>query len=175
MALQSRVTKLEFLLMISIQYQADKQWEYRKISIIGGLLVDPMSNSPSWHHKNCVAYGEKNYLKDLWKDQQGLYVDNHTEKLRTLFPWNTNYDEVLTRKTLANLHSAHRKAPMKNSWRGHRIVSSNNTPLKFTLSLGHPCLLTLTLIYFEFLLALKQVLLNSDWSLIIMVWGSKSA
>ena len=37
----SRVTKTEFLLTISTQYQADKWWELRKISV-RGLLVDPI-------------------------------------------------------------------------------------------------------------------------------------
>ena len=37
----SRVTKTEFLLTISTQYQADKWWESRKISV-RGLLVDPI-------------------------------------------------------------------------------------------------------------------------------------
>ena len=37
----SGVTKTEFLLTISTQYQADKWWELRKISV-RGLLVDPI-------------------------------------------------------------------------------------------------------------------------------------
>ena len=36
----SGVTKTEFLLTISTQYQADKWWELRKI-LVRGLLVDP--------------------------------------------------------------------------------------------------------------------------------------
>ena len=37
----SGVTKTEFLLTISTQYQADKWWELRKI-LVRGLLVDPI-------------------------------------------------------------------------------------------------------------------------------------
>ena len=40
------VTKREFLLTISIEYQANKWWEQRKISITG-LLVDPVPNAPN--------------------------------------------------------------------------------------------------------------------------------
>ena len=39
-------TETEFLITISIKYQADKWWEKRKISI-RGLLVDPIPNSPN--------------------------------------------------------------------------------------------------------------------------------
>ena len=48
------VTKSEFLLTISIQYQADKWWEYRKMSV-WELWVDPIPNSPNWHQKNCMG------------------------------------------------------------------------------------------------------------------------
>ena len=43
----------KFLLTISIQYQAEKQWQWRKLSI-WGLLVDPVQNSPNKYHKNCM-------------------------------------------------------------------------------------------------------------------------
>ena len=58
------VTKTEFLLTISIQYQADEWWEYRQI-LIWGLLVDPIPNSLNQHHKNCVADSKENYWWDL--------------------------------------------------------------------------------------------------------------
>ena len=32
----------------------------KKISIMG-LLVDPIPNSPKWHHKNCMAESKENY------------------------------------------------------------------------------------------------------------------
>ena len=38
------MTKTDFLLTISIQYQADRIWEWREISITG-FLVDPIPNS----------------------------------------------------------------------------------------------------------------------------------
>ena len=40
------VTKTEFLLTISIQYQVDRWWELRKI-LFRGLLVDPIPDSPN--------------------------------------------------------------------------------------------------------------------------------
>ena len=40
------MTKTEFLPTISLQYQAGKQWESRKISSME-LLIDPIPNSPT--------------------------------------------------------------------------------------------------------------------------------
>ena len=48
------MTKTEFLLTISKQYQEHKWWELRKISIIG-LLIDPVPNSPNKYDDNCLA------------------------------------------------------------------------------------------------------------------------
>ena len=36
----------------------------KKISI-SGLLVDPISNSPDWHHENCMVDSKENYYWDL--------------------------------------------------------------------------------------------------------------
>ena len=47
-----QMTKTEFFLTISIQYQSRQQIRIKKISI-KGLLVDPMANSPNQHHRNC--------------------------------------------------------------------------------------------------------------------------
>ena len=41
-----RVTKTEFLLTISIQYQEDEWWELRKLSWIREFLVDPIRDPP---------------------------------------------------------------------------------------------------------------------------------
>ena len=52
---------------ISIQHQANKWWEWRKLSI-RRLLVDPIQNSSILrivHHKNCMANSNKNYLLDF--------------------------------------------------------------------------------------------------------------
>lgn len=44
--------------MISMQYQATCD-ENKEIST-GGLLVDPIPNSPNYHHKNCIEDGKEN-------------------------------------------------------------------------------------------------------------------
>ena len=54
------MTKTESLLTISIQYQADKWWELRKISV-KGLWVDPIPNSPNTNHKNCIGDSKEDY------------------------------------------------------------------------------------------------------------------
>ena len=36
-----------------------------KYQLPRGLLVDQIPNSPNWHHKNCMADSEENYLWDL--------------------------------------------------------------------------------------------------------------
>ena len=58
------MTKTEFLLTISIQYQAEKWWEQRKISI-WGQLVDPILNPLNYQYKNCMVDSKKNYKHDL--------------------------------------------------------------------------------------------------------------
>ena len=58
------MTKTEFLLTISIQYQAEKWWEQRKISI-WGQLVDPILNSLNYRYKNGMVDSKKNYKHDL--------------------------------------------------------------------------------------------------------------
>ena len=50
---------------ISMQYQADKWWEQRKI-LFWELLVDPIPNSPNLHHKRCVADSKENYWREPW-------------------------------------------------------------------------------------------------------------
>ena len=56
------VAKREFLLTMSIQYLEDKWWEHRKTSI-WRLLVDPIPNSQTQRHKNCMTDNkEKNQL-----------------------------------------------------------------------------------------------------------------
>ena len=45
---------------MSIQYQADKWWELKKISV-KGLLADLILNSPNLHHKNCMSESKENY------------------------------------------------------------------------------------------------------------------
>ena len=44
-----RMTKTEFLLTISRQYQADKWWEQKNISIVG-LLADAIPNGDQVGH-----------------------------------------------------------------------------------------------------------------------------
>ena len=60
--------KTEFLLAMSIQYQADKWWEQRNISR-RGFLVDPLPNSQNQHHKNCIADSTENYWWDLGSER----------------------------------------------------------------------------------------------------------
>ena len=45
---------------LSLQYQADKWWEWRKISV-KGLWVDPIPNSPNTNHKNCMGDSKEDY------------------------------------------------------------------------------------------------------------------
>ena len=54
--------------MRSIQYQADKWWEKRQMSI-KGLVVDPITNYPSLHHKNCTEDRKENYWWDLGSER----------------------------------------------------------------------------------------------------------
>ena len=58
------MTKTDSLLTISIQYQADKGWEWRKISV-KGLWVDPIPNSPNTNHKNCMGDSKEDYQWDV--------------------------------------------------------------------------------------------------------------
>ena len=60
LTLVSDLLNTEFLLTRSFQYQAHMRWEWKKISI-RGLLVDPVPNSPNWHHKNCMADSRRIY------------------------------------------------------------------------------------------------------------------
>ena len=62
------MTKTEFLLKISIQYQAAEWCEERKMSIMG-VLVYLIPNSLYRHHKNCMAYSKENYIKDLGSER----------------------------------------------------------------------------------------------------------
>ena len=55
-----KIIKSEFFLIISIQYQADKWWELRKIAIMG-LFIDPIPNSLNQHLKNYMPHGKENY------------------------------------------------------------------------------------------------------------------
>ena len=48
------MTKTEFLLTMSIQYEAEKWWGYMKTS-----------SSPNSHHKNCLADSKENFWRDL--------------------------------------------------------------------------------------------------------------
>ena len=50
---------------MSVQYQADKWWEQRKI-LFGELQVDPIPNSPNLHHKRCLADSKENYWREPW-------------------------------------------------------------------------------------------------------------
>ena len=52
------MTKTNFLFTVSIQCQADKWWELRKISI-RWLLLNPTPNSPNWHRKNCMTFSKR--------------------------------------------------------------------------------------------------------------------
>ena len=52
--------KKEFLLATAIQYQADRRWELRKVSILG-LFVGPMLNSPKEHVKDFIVDNKENY------------------------------------------------------------------------------------------------------------------
>lgn len=56
--------KKEFLLATAIQYQADRRWELRKVSILG-LFVGPMLNSPKEHDKDFIVDNKENYQRDL--------------------------------------------------------------------------------------------------------------
>ena len=53
------MTKTEFLPSLFIQYQADKWWEKREISI-RELLADAIPNSPDEHQKNCIVDRKEN-------------------------------------------------------------------------------------------------------------------
>ena len=52
--------KKEFLFATAIQYQADRQWELRKVSILG-LFVGPILNSPKEHDKDFIVDNKENY------------------------------------------------------------------------------------------------------------------
>ena len=43
-----------------IEYQGDKWWKWSKMSI-EKLSVDPIPNSPNYHHKNWLADNKENY------------------------------------------------------------------------------------------------------------------
>ena len=47
---------------------------------IRGLLVDPIPNSPNWHHKNNMEGSKKNYLWDLGKEMLKMYAIWDTTK-----------------------------------------------------------------------------------------------
>ena len=49
---------------MSMQYQAGKWWEERKVAI-RGFLVDPIPNSPKELHMSCMADSKENYWRDL--------------------------------------------------------------------------------------------------------------
>ena len=53
------MTETEFLLTISIRYQADS--DENKETSVSELLVDPIQNSPNYHYRNCLADSKENY------------------------------------------------------------------------------------------------------------------
>ena len=88
--------------MRSIQYQADKWWEKRQMSI-KGLVVDPITNYPSLHHKNCTEDRKENYWWDLGSERvknderiatiilPELFEHKKTPRLISSFCWIFNH------------------------------------------------------------------------------------
>ena len=59
---------------MSIQCQADKWWELRKISI-RWLLLNPTPNSPNWHRKNCMAFSKRSWSERV----KSLTITNNND------------------------------------------------------------------------------------------------
>ena len=74
------VTKTEFLLTTSVQYQADKWWEWREISIMSGVRSISWSNTKfsDQNHKNCMADSKENYCWDLGSERVNRDPQNHS-------------------------------------------------------------------------------------------------
>ena len=66
---------------LSIQYQANKWQEQRKISIWGSL-VDPIPNSPNLYYKNCKVDGKG--IKENYKWDLGSERVNQSFKIQSL-------------------------------------------------------------------------------------------
>ena len=62
---------------------------------IRGLLVDPIPNSPNWHHKNYTEGSKKNYKWDLGKEMLKMYAiwDTETWLSETSFTTKTQWFE----------------------------------------------------------------------------------
>ena len=60
-----------------------------------GLLVDPIPNSPNWHHKNYTEGSKKNYKWDLGKEMLKMYAiwDTETWLSETSFTTKTQWFE----------------------------------------------------------------------------------
>lgn len=63
-----------FLFTVSIQCQAGKWWELRKISI-RWLLLNPTPNSPNWHRKNCMAFSKRSWSERV----KSLTINNNDD------------------------------------------------------------------------------------------------
>ena len=102
---------LRTLLTISIQYQADKWWEWRKISIIGSS-VDPILNSLNRRNENCMTVSRENYQTDLESARvNNLDINFKTFQvifIKTVWLWLVTFAcRTVKKKRIWNVDSTH--------------------------------------------------------------------